>query len=222
MKKYKGFLTNQVHDYDPVWHVQVAIIIMITLQLALPDHLIAGPRFFLPFIESFLLLALIVTTPREPLYQSTLRRLSAIGLIVLIGIANIYSLQHVASLLLAGGHISNGRELILASLNIYLTNLMVFGLLYWEMDGGGPGRRRGIDRLEQDFLYPQQVSIESRHGWHPTFIDYLYVSATNATAFSPTDTMPLSRRAKMLMLIQSVVSLITIALVAARAVNILS
>lgn len=222
MTKRKGFLANRTHDYDPVWHVQLAVIATIVLQVVLPDQLVVGPRFLLPFLEAILLTALIVATPRQPIYESRLRRSAAIGLIALVGIANIYALSHVANQLLAGGRISNGRELILASINIYLTNLMIFGLLYWEMDGGGPGKRRAVESREQDFLFPQQSSPELASDWHPTFIDYLYVSATNATAFSPTDTMPLSRRAKMLMLVQAVVALVTIALVAARAVNILS
>jgi uncharacterized membrane protein len=112
-----------------------------------------------------------------------------------------------------GGRISNGHELILAAMNIYITNVIIFGLLYWEMDGGGPGQR----------LAPQMAAPKlAPKGWMPTFIDYLYVSATNATAFSPTDTMPLTRRMKLLMAIQATASLITIALVAARAVNILN
>ena len=129
----------------------------------------------------------------------------------------------VITQLLSGTRASvNGRELIVAALNIYLTNVIAFALWYWEMDGGGPGERQRIAKYEQDFLFPQHQHESYKHpDWKPTFIDYLYVSATNAMAFSPTDTMPLSRRAKLLMLVQATVSLAAIALVAARAVNIL-
>jgi len=213
---------NRHRDYDPVWHVQLAVALALVLQLALPDRFAAGPKYVLVALEAALLLFLVITTPRLPEFRSVARRVNALGLIALVSAANIYSLARVANELLAGGRINNGRELILASINIYLTNVIAFGLWYWEMDGGGPGRRRTLDHHERDFLFPQATMPGADGGWHPTFLDYLYVSATNATAFSPTDTMPLTRRAKMLMLVQALVSLVALALVAARAVNILS
>jgi uncharacterized membrane protein len=128
-----------------------------------------------------------------------------------------------AHLLLSKASVASGRDLVFAAVNIYLTNIIILGLLYWEMDGGGPGKRRKIEKHEHDFLFPQNQNETYMHPqWQPTFADYLYVSSTNAMAFSPTDTMPLSRRSKLLMLAQAVVSLITVALVAARAVNVLS
>lgn len=120
------------------------------------------------------------------------------------------------------GGVYSGHALILTAINIYLTNIVVFAFIYWEMDGGGPGKRKVAKIIDRDFLFPQDnLHGGVEHPWSPTFIDYLYVSSTNATAFSPTDTMPLSRRVKMLMLGQSLVSLLTIALIAGRAVNIL-
>jgi hypothetical protein len=116
-----------------------------------------------------------------------------------------------------------GRELIASGLAIYLTNIIVFGLWYWELDSNGiQGQDPAIAPI--DFLFPQMTPGDHYNGpriWVPTFFDYLYVSTTNATAFSPTDTLPLTHRAKLLMSSQSIISLITIALVAARAVNIL-
>jgi uncharacterized membrane protein len=213
---------NRERNYDPVWHVQVAVVVALVLQLALPDRFVVGPKYALATLEAVLLLFLVLTTPRLPEFRSMARRVNAIGLIALMSAANIYSLARVANELLAGGKISDGRGLILASMNIYLTNVIAFALWYWEMDGGGPGRRCGLTHHERDFLFPQATMPGAAGGWRPTFLDYLYVSATNATAFSPTDTMPLTRRAKMLMLVQALVSLIALALVAARAVNILS
>lgn len=195
----------------------------IALQLALPDKFSVGSRYIIPAVEAILLVALSFTTPKERVFKSLARRVNAILLIVVISVANGYALGVVANQLLKGGRVSNGRELILTAINIYLTNIIIFALWYWEMDGGGPGERQQLERYELDFSFPQQQNDEIKHPhWKPTFIDYLYVSSTNAMAFSPTDTMPLSRRAKMLMLAQSAVSLIAIALVAARAVNILS
>ena len=218
----RAILRNRVHAFDPVWHVQLAVLAALLLQLILPDRYVAGPRYVLPGLEALLLLGLIASTPRVPVFTSLSRRLNAVLLAALITAANVYSLQKVAAALLAGGTITNGRELILAAINIYLTNIIIFGLWYWEIDGGGPGLRRQNQPHERDFLFPQMASSQfAPKGWMPTYADYLYVSATNATAFSPTDTLPLSRRAKMLMALQSAVSLVTIALVAARAVNIL-
>jgi hypothetical protein len=101
--------------------------------------------------------------------------------------------------------------------------VIVFGLWYWELDRGGPSARHDPHHREPDFLFPQMATPGSaRPDWAPGFLDYLYVSFTNATAFSPTDTMPLTPLAKSLMAVQSAASLLTVALVAARAVNILS
>jgi uncharacterized membrane protein len=105
---------------------------------------------------------------------------------------------------------------------IWLTNVAVFALWYWQLDRGGPDRRARGDEDPPDFLFVQMTEPSLARGWMPSFLDYLYTSFTNATAFSPTDTMPLTVRVKMLMLVQSMVSLITIGLVAARAVNILA
>jgi uncharacterized membrane protein len=162
------------------------------------------------------------TTPKERIFKSLSRRINVFLLIILTGVANGYSLVEVAHRLLQTGKIANGHELILTAVNIYLTNIIVFALWYWEMDGGGPGQRVQTPKHEKDFLFPQNVKEDYKHPqWQPTFIDYLYVSSTNGMAFSPTDTMPLSRRAKLLMLVQATVSIVAVALVAARAVNIL-
>ena len=217
-----GLFSNKAHAYDPVWHVQLAVLLALALQLLLPDRFVAGPRYFLPVLEALLLGLLAVTTPRLPEYRSTRRKLYAISLIAIISAANIFSLEKVVSDLLAGGRIINGTQLILASVNIFLTNVIIIGLWYWEMDGGGPGLRRGRPHHQRDFLFPQMRELQNYPGWHPTFVDYLYLSYNNATTFGPSDALPLSRRAKMLMLVQSLVSLSTLVLVAARAVGILS
>lgn len=193
----------------------------IILQLFLPDRYVFGSRYGLIAVEALLLLAMSFTTPKEQIFKSISRRVNVFLLIILTSIANGYSLVEVTHRLLQSG-VASGRELILAGVNIYLTNIIIFALWYWEMDGGGPGQRLQAAKHEQDFLFPQNQHEDYKHPeWQPTFIDYLYVSSTNAMAFSPTDTMPLSRRAKILMLVQAALSLVAVALVAARAVNIL-
>jgi len=216
-----SFLQNKHHDYDPVWHVQVIMLVVIGLQLALPDHYVFGVRWLIPLLELVLILLLLRTTPRQSVFRSPKRRVNVVLLLSVLVLGNLYALFRVANQLLQGGKVHDGHALILTAINIYLTNIVIFALLYWEMDAGGPGHRREAHDIERDFLFPQsQVSGLAK--WHPTFIDYLFVSSTNAMAFSPTDTLPLSRRAKMLMLFQALVSLVVIALVAARAVNILN
>lgn len=197
------------------------MVLAIVLQLTLPDRFVVGTHWLLPGLEVLLVLLLAATTPRQKVFSSLKRRISVVLLIAVTGLGNLYALGQVANHLLQQGRIVNGRELILTAINIYLTNIVIFALLYWEMDAGGPGHRRKAADEERDFLYPQ-TQLAAQKNWHPTFIDYLYVSSTNATAFSPTDAMPLTRRAKMLMLLQSIVSLVVVALVAARAVNILN
>lgn len=207
---------------DPLWHVQLAVLAALALQLALPARLIIGPRFVVPVLEGLLLIGLTYATSRQYARQSKSRRLVAIAMIGLTSLANATSLFLLVLYLTKGGK-AGGAELILASVNIFLTNIVVFGLWYWELDGGGPSVRASKDRRLPDFLFPQfNAASHVPEGWAPTFVDYLYVSATNATAFSPTDTLPLTHRAKLLMLCQALVSLITVALVTARAVNILS
>jgi uncharacterized membrane protein len=217
------FLGNKNLPHEPVWHVQTAMLGAIILQLLLPDHYSIVSRYLLVSIEALLLVALSYTTPQERIFQSVSRRVNVFLLLILTSVANSYALIQVAQRLLQSGHVNNGQELILTAVNIYLTNIIIFGLVYWEMDGGGPGKRMQAAKHEQDFLFPQEQNESYKHPqWRPTFIDYLYVSSTNGMAFSPTDTMPLSRRAKMLMLAQATISLVAVALVAARAVNILS
>lgn len=210
------------YSSEPLWHVRIAVVIALLLQLALPDRFVVGPKYVMPVLELLLLFALFYTTPRQPIFRSVIRRVNALTLVGIISLVNIFSVQQLVHELLQGGTIMDGHELILTSINIYVTNIIIFGLWFWELDGGGHGVRQQNKVHERDFLFPQMANPDlAPVGWTPVFMDYLYVSITNATAFSPTDTMPLSRRVKLLMTVQSFVALITIALVAARAVNIL-
>jgi uncharacterized membrane protein len=218
----KSLFRNAYHSHEPLWHAQVAMLVAIALQLLLPHTYVIGSRYVLVAIELVLLLALTFTTPREKVFRSLRRRVNVYLLLFLSALANAYSLLQVSDKLLTQGEVQNGRLLITTALNIYLTNVILFGLAYWEMDAGGPGSRRQAQKHEKDFLFPQNQNEKYMHAeWQPTFTDYLYVSSTNAMAFSPTDTLPLSRRAKLLMLLQASISVIIVLLVAARAVSIL-
>ncbi len=210
------------HGIDPVWHVQLTVLVAIVLQFILPDTFLASSRHTLAIVSLFALISLSLTTPHQDVFESFWRRINVLVLTASVGLTNIYSLLRVLDLLLKGG-VYNGHDLILTAINIYLTNIVVFAFVYWEIDGGGPGQRKLAKRTDRDFLFPQDnLHNQPDHHWIPTFIDYLYVSATNATAFSPTDAMPLLRRTKLLMLSQSMISLLTIALILGRAINVLS
>ena len=164
---------------------------------------------------------MFLATPNQLEHEHPGRRRVALGLTAFVSAANIFSLGALTHFLL---HHStpNARELIVAGVLIWLTNFLIFALWYWELDRGGPGKRAAGHDGPPDFLFPQMTDdrIEPLD-WRPQFIDYLYVSLTNNTAFSPTDTMPLTPMAKIIMGVQSVVSLLTIGLIVSRAVNIL-
>ncbi len=209
---------------EPVWHVELAVLCAIALQLVLADKVTIGPRYVIAGLEAFLLVVLAITR-HDSLVQKSgrLRRMVGLVLTGLISLANITSLILVINYLLTKPSHTDGKTLIFSAVAIFLTNIIVFGLWYWQLDGGGPGGR-GTHLPPVDFLFPQKntpAAITEQPNWQPTFFDYLYVSITNGTAFSPTDTLPITHRAKFLMSLQGITSLLTIALVAARAINIL-
>jgi uncharacterized membrane protein len=210
---------------EPRWPARIAVGVAIALQVILPDRLDLGPRWLIPSLEAALGLVLIVTTSpsrrgREPAFL----RVVSIGLIALINAANLVSLGYLVNdLLFPKSTAISGRVLVYASVPVWLTNVIVFALWYWELDRGGPGLRATDRHRAPDFLFPQMTAPGAVRGdWWPSFLDYLYVSFTNVTAFSPTDTMPLTPWAKLLMMLQSLASLLTVALVVSRAVNILA
>ena len=206
---------------EPAWPAQLTVLAAIGLQFGLPERLKVGPFWLIPGLEAALLIGMFFATPNQLEHEHTRRRRVALGLTAFVSVANVYSLVELTRLLLYH-HVSNGPELIASGVLIWLTNFLIFGLWYWEMDRGGPGRRAAGHDGAPDFLFPQMSDdrIEPRD-WRPIFFDYLYVSLTNATAFSPTDTMPLSPVAKATMGTQALVSLVTLGTIVARAVNIL-
>jgi uncharacterized membrane protein len=206
---------------EPFWPAQLTVLVAIAIQLLLPKRLTVGPPLLVPGFEAALLIGMFIVTPNQIEDEHPRRRRIALGLTAFVSVANIYSLGELTHYLLSH-NVSEGRALIGAGVLIWLTNFLIFGLWYWEIDRGGPGRRSAGNDGPPDFLYPQMADdrIEPL-SWRPKFLDYLYVSLTNAMAFSPTDTMPLTSMAKSVMGVQSIVSLITIGLIVSRAINIL-
>jgi Protein of unknown function (DUF1345) len=153
------------------------------------------------------------------------RREIVIGLLTLVWVFNLMGvIVLVASLVAHSAVHITGRQLLLSAGAVWFTNAVAFGLAFWELDCGGPvARALATTPRKPDFQFPQDENPQlARDGWAPRLWDYFYVSLTNATAFSPTDSMPLTRRAKALMAAESTLSAITVLLVAARAVNILT
>jgi hypothetical protein len=224
---------HEVHEaeVESRWEAAPAVLVVIGLQalLALVSQHQGWHLWNLPWWawfaiigpEAVLLVPLAWSRPRHQLEQLGKRRMFALLLFAVVSIGNGLSLVAlIGSLLL--GHEDNGVELLYKGLTIWTANMIAFGLWYWAFDRGGPVRRREPNPPPPDFQFPQMENPElAAPGWHPRLFDYIYVSYTNSIAFSPTDAMPLSRTAKVLMLIQSSSSAMTVLLVAARAVNIL-
>jgi uncharacterized membrane protein len=213
---------RRVTQGEPRWPVSLGILAAIALQIALPDHLAPHPRWMLPALESLLLAGLVASNPRRIERRSRPLRAASTALIGLMSAANAWSASQLVLGLVRGTEHQAAARLLTSGGAIWLTNVIVFCLWYWELDRGGPVARAQALRHHPDFLFAQMTSPElAPEHWEPAFIDYLYLSFTNATAFSPTDVLPLSGWAKLTMMLQSAVSLATVALVIARAVNIL-
>jgi hypothetical protein len=234
--KLVGVSTETLGE-SPLWPT-AAIIGAAVLYADLPGRFIAGSsagafsvvRWVIPGLTLLMLAALLASVPGGLLMRSlgwhghelhVTRRWLSLGLIGVVSAANAASIILLVHLLVNGAH-ANAPTLLRAAVHMWVVNVLLFGLWFWQLDGGGPLARPACRPAAWDFLFPQQTDERLLEGgWRPTFLDYLYVSFTNASAFSPTDTMPLSRWAKMLMLVESAISLSLAVMVVARAVNIL-
>jgi len=222
---------------SPLWPT-AAIVASAGLYADLPSRFIAGSsagaftavRWVVPALTVILIAALGVSVPEGPLMRTlgwlphqvrVTRRWLSLAMIAIVSAANSASIILLVHLLVNGAH-ANASALLRAAVHMWVANVLLFGLWFWQLDGGGPIARPDCLPYQRDFLFPQQTEPALLEGgWQPRFLDYLYVSFTNASAFSPTDTLPLSRWAKMLMLVQSAISLSLAVMVVARAVNIL-
>jgi len=214
----------------------LAILTSAALYATLPGRFIIGPsagifsaaRWVVPVLAVLLLLVLVASVPQGRLVRSlglhvgtvrVGRRVAVLSVTAILSAANATSIVILVHLLVNGAR-AQAPLLLKAGIHMWCLNVLVFALWFWELDNGGPVARRKAGPATRDFIFPQQTLPELA-SWQPRFLDYLYLSFTNATAFSPTDAMPLSRWAKMLMLVESSASLVLALMVAARAVNIL-
>jgi uncharacterized membrane protein len=205
---------------EPRWPASVALLVCVGLYIALPNRLVVGPRWLLPILIALPLIPLSATRHRHPNESAWVRNLT-LFLIGVITLANVTSMALLVHHLLVA-NVSQGRNLIYSAVSVWLTNVIVYGLWLWEIDRGGPHLRAGGETTFPDIQFPQMENPQlAPKDWRPRFIDYLYTSFANGTSFAPADAMPLTLKAKTLFASESIVSLITIAVVAARAVNIL-
>jgi hypothetical protein len=226
---------QQTHALD-FWLARGAVVVIVGMQLLVSSRLTVGPRWLAPAAELALLVPLSVGTAwtiarlrvasTELHLQSGGRLAAAIHWLAII-LTAIVSMANMGSLVLlvramVSGHAGSGPSLLIDAMNIWATNIVAFSLWFWTLDRGGPAAKTMSKGDQPDFLFSNMLpGATVRAGWSPGFIDYIYLSFTNATALSPADTLPLSQRAKLLMMMEACVSLTTIAIVAGRAVNIL-
>lgn len=222
-------MSTSVKPAEPRWHAGLAVVAALALYVTLPPKVVVGPVWVLPVALLVILVPLMIVSPHRREEVSWQRWLS----IAHIAVLNAFNVGTIVLLFIwqlsthHGRHIS-GEQLLQAAVQIWLTNLIVYALWYWEIDGHGPEVRLRMS-LEQgarraDFLFPQmalQPEIREKLKWMPMFLDYLFLSFATATAFSPADTFPLTRFAKVLMMGEALTSLVTIAIIAGRAVNLL-
>jgi hypothetical protein len=217
-------------EFESRWEAAPAVALVIGLQLLLAfvsqarNWMLWDLPWWVWLIsvgpEAALLVSLAWHRPRRRLEQLGLRRTVAITLLALVSITNGLLLVALVASLVRGDE-KSGAQLLLKAVTVWGTNVIAFGLWYWAFDRGGPVRRLEVDPPPPDFQFPQMENPQlAQPGWYPELVDYIYVSFTNSIAFSPTDAMPLTRWAKLLMLSESAISSLTVLLVAARAVNI--
>ena len=229
----KGFVSSRELGESPVWPT-LAVLTAAGLYATLPSRFVAGQaselftalRWAVPILTVLLLAPLVLSVPRGRLLASAeaqaarfgvTRRVASLAVLGLITVATASAVVLLIHYLISGAA-TQAPLLLRAGIRMWCMNVLLFALWFWQLDGGGPMARR-LGTGGRDFVFPQET-LEGGERWQPHFLDYLYVAFTNGTAFSPTDAMPLSIWAKMLMLVQSAVSLLVAILIVARAVNI--
>lgn len=217
---------------EPRWHASIAVILALALYVSLPPKVTFGPFWLFPVLVLAILIPLSIISPMRR-HESPAQRAASMILIGIVNAFNIMSLVLLIAAVLSPHHnpkFSTGEKLLLAGIQIWFTNILVFALWYWELDAGGPEKRAHAasadDFVNSGFFFPQMSMPDAEpafldKAWKPLFLDYLYVAFTNASAFSPADTFPLTRTAKMLMMAESLTSFVTIGIIVSRAVGIL-
>ena len=205
--------------WPPVAAILVFMALNIALRIWLPREAAVHVVWLVPAIEAVFLVVLVTSDPTGPAERRRLRRVSLVLVGVLVA-AELWATVVLVDDLIRGTGVTNSpSELLATGAVVWLGNNLAFALLYWLIDSGGP-LARSRQPTPVDFAFTQHMSPElAAPGWRPVFLDYLHLGFTNATAFSPTDVMPLTHLAKYTMLVQSTVALALFGLIVARAVN---
>lgn len=214
---------GNVRDPEPRWQALIALVAIGGLNVALPPYLVAGPRWWFPGVVALLLAGLIVT------HRADMTRLHVVLGMLVNAVITAALIGSVALLVIAlPGRRESPARLLVSAASIWLTNVIVFALWYWRLDAGGPHvRDTREEHTSGSFLFPQMTMLPElkeamqQTGWSPHFLDYVFLAFNTSTAFSPTDTPVLTRWAKGMMMVQSAISLTVLAVLAARAINIL-
>ena len=205
------------------WPSALAVAVAILLQLLLPAPMVPQGRYLLPMLELALLVAVVLANPFRMNRESAALRVAGLGLTALVGLSNGWSALLLAARILGGQYAAGPAALLGTGAAIWLTNVLAFALLYWELDGGGPGARVVGRPAAPDLAFAQTQDPElAWPGWRPEFVDYVFVAFTAGTSFGPTDVAVLSRRLKLAVMTQTAVALVVVVLVVARAVNVLA
>jgi uncharacterized membrane protein len=205
------------------WPLAGALVLALVIPLLLPSRFSFGPGWVVPTVVAVLLVAIVVADrSRSGHLSAAVRALSLALVVVLVAEAAGVTARLIADLVRGGPETNSATDLLSVGFAVWLYTILAFAFLYWVLDGGGPDARLWAPREFPNLAFPEQLNpVVAPPGWRPEFFDYLYLGFTNATAFSPTDVMPLARWAKAAMTIQATTSLAILGLVVARAVNIL-
>lgn len=221
LKKTEAQIQHHKAPMAPRWAALIGIVIIAILYIALPQELTLGPTWFLPTIEGAITLVLLLVTVFDVSANNyRTQRTRRYLVLALLGVVTIGLMGSIAFFIITLPRNSKAINLLRTAALLWTSNILVFALWYWEIDGGGPQKRHEANHEAIDFMFPQQVKGNNGK-WAPHFFDYVYLAFNTATAFSPTDTYPLTRVAKALMMVESLTSFMVIALLAARAINIL-
>ena len=215
---------NETPHFEPRWPVALAILAVMFLLAAMPGRIRLFPIWVAYAIGVAVLIPIgaVGLTAAKPGWLRIERTVTLL-FFAISAVVTVINLRNLIGAMLSRTVETGGLPLLASSVAVWVTNVLMFSLLYWQIDRGGPEARVNDASVRPDWLFPQEEAPaeDVPRGWEPTFIDYLYLGYSTATAFSTTDAMPLTPRAKLLMMLESTISLITIVVVASRAINIL-
>jgi len=208
---------------EPRWPVALAILALVLLLGILPERVRFVPQWVVYFAGLIALAPIAAVAATKEALWLRVERFVMFVAFALAAAATVANLFNLVAVMIERPKDINGVQLLSSSIGVWVTNVIMFSLLYWQIDRDGPEARLNPHETKPDWLFPQETapSADVAPGWHPTFVDYLYLGFSTATAFSTTDAMPLTARAKLLMMAEASFSLTTIAVVASRAINIL-